>query len=227
MTTSIDNLLESYRAAATTERDKGTYFERLCAAFLTADPVQREQYEAIWTWTDWANGEGSDYAATNGWTGKDVGIDLVAKLRDHSGYVAIQCKFYAQNHRISQADLSGFLTVSAKDPFVRRVVVDSTTVEWRSSAEAMLLGLDRPVIRIGLGELRASSIDWAQCWLSWTATNSMPVTHLTIYAMLKQLSDSVGTGNTSNGQKTVQIEPKPLMASYAGSVCTNPKKRTA
>jgi predicted helicase len=162
VTTTIDNLLETYRDAATTERDKGTYFERLCAAFLTADPVQREQYETVWTWTDWANGEGADYAATNGWTGKDVGIDLVAKLRDHPGYVAIQCKFYAQNHRISQADLSGFLTVSAKDPFIRRVVMDSTTVEWSSSAEAMLLGLDRPVIRIGLGELRASSIDWAQ-----------------------------------------------------------------
>jgi predicted helicase len=41
-TTSIDDLLASYRAAATTERDKGTYFERLCAAFLTSDPVQAE-----------------------------------------------------------------------------------------------------------------------------------------------------------------------------------------
>ena len=160
--TTIDTLLKSYRTAATTERDKGTYFERLCAAFLTADPVQREQYETVWTWTDWANGEGAEYASANGWTGKDVGIDLVAKLRDHPGYAAIQCKFYKQTYQISQADLSGFLTVSAKDPFIRRVVMDSTTVEWSSSAEAMLLGLDRPVIRIGLGELRASTIDWAQ-----------------------------------------------------------------
>ena len=84
--TNIDTLLESYRAAATTERDKGAYFERLCAAFLTADPVQREQYETVWTWTEWANGEGAEYASANGWTGKDVGIDLVAKLRDHPGY---------------------------------------------------------------------------------------------------------------------------------------------
>jgi hypothetical protein len=37
LVTNIDTLLGSYRAAGTTERDKGTYFERLCAAFLTAD----------------------------------------------------------------------------------------------------------------------------------------------------------------------------------------------
>ena len=80
--TNINTLLKSYRTAATTERDKGTYFERLCAAFLTADPVQREQYETVWTWTDWANGEGAEFASANGWTGKDVGIDLVAKLRE-------------------------------------------------------------------------------------------------------------------------------------------------
>lgn len=161
-TTSIDQLLASYRAAATTERDKGTYFERLCAAFLTADPVQREQYEQVWPWSEWVAGEGAPYALANGWTGKDVGIDLVAKLRGHPGYAAIQCKFYDVHHRIAQADLSGFLTVSAKDPFHHRVVMDSTTAEWTSNAEAMMLGLDRPVIRIGLGELRASPIQWGQ-----------------------------------------------------------------
>ncbi|MFV1877929.1 DEAD/DEAH box helicase [Nioella sp.] len=161
-TTTVDDLLASYRAAATTERDKGTYFERLCSAFLTADPVQGEQYEQVWHWADWVAGEGASYAGANGWTGKDVGIDLVAKLRGHPGYAAIQCKFYDAHHRIAQADLSGFLTVSAKDPFHHRVVMDSTVVEWSSNAEAMMLGLDRPVIRIGLGELRASPIQWGQ-----------------------------------------------------------------
>lgn len=50
MTTTVDDLLASYRKAATTERDKGTYFERLFSAFLTADPVQGEQYEQVWHW---------------------------------------------------------------------------------------------------------------------------------------------------------------------------------
>lgn len=142
--------------------EKGTYFERLSAAFLLADPVQAEQYEAVWTWAEWVAGPGAPYAGANGWSGKDVGIDLVAKLRGHEGYAAIQCKFYDPQHRIAQADLAGFLTVSAKDPFHHRVVMDSTVVEWSSNADAMLLGLDRPVIRIGLSELRASPIQWGQ-----------------------------------------------------------------
>ncbi|WP_322896373.1 DEAD/DEAH box helicase family protein [Yoonia sp. 67] len=162
MTTTVDDLLASYRLAALTEREKGTYFERLSAAFLIADPVQAEQYEGVSTWGEWVAGPGAPYAAANGWSGKDVGIDLVAKLRDQDGYAAIQCKFYDPHHRIAQADLSGFLTVSAKDPFHHRVVMDSTVVEWSSNADAMLLGLDRPVIRIGLSELRASPIQWGQ-----------------------------------------------------------------
>lgn len=160
MINDVDALLASYRSAANTERDKGTYFERLCAAYLTADPVQAEQYEKVWAWADWIANEGVEWASLNGWTGKDVGIDLVAKLRGHDGYAAIQCKFFASNHKIAQADLSGFLTVSAKEPFVRRVVMDSTTVEWSGNAETMIQGLDRPVLRIGLGELRASPIQW-------------------------------------------------------------------
>lgn len=160
MNNDVDALLASYRSAAITERDKGTYFERLCAAYLTADPVQAEQYEKVWTWADWIANEGAEWATLNGWSGKDVGIDLVAKLRGHDGYAAVQCKFFSPNHKIAQADLSGFLTVSAKEPFARRVVMDSTTVEWSSNAETMIQGLDRPVLRIGLGELRASPIQW-------------------------------------------------------------------
>lgn len=159
---SLDALLDSYRTAALTEREKGTYFERLCAAFLLADPVQAEQYEAVWPWSEWVSGAGATFAAAGGWSGKDVGIDLVAKLRGQDGFAAIQCKFYAPQHRIAQADLAGFLTVSAKEPFAHRVVLDSTVVDWSTNAEAMLLGLDRPVIRIGLGELRASAIQWGQ-----------------------------------------------------------------
>lgn len=81
----LDDLLQSYRESAVTEREKGTYFERLTCAYLTADPIQAEEFSQIWTWADWA--------AENGWNGKDVGIDLVAKLRNEDGFAAIQCKF--------------------------------------------------------------------------------------------------------------------------------------
>lgn len=152
MTFSLDALLESYRSAATTEREKGTYYERLCAAYLTHDPIQAELYEQVWPWSDWAR--------DHGWRGKDVGIDLVAKLRDHDGFAAVQCKFYAPQHRIAKGDIDSFLSASAKDPFVRRVVMDSTEVDWSDNAEAMLVGQQIPVLRIGLVEMRASPIQW-------------------------------------------------------------------
>ena len=152
MTFPLDALLDSYRASAATEREKGTYYERLCAAFLIHDPVQAEQYEQIWTWADWA--------AAHGWDGKDVGIDLVAELRGHEGFAAIQCKFYAAKHKIAKADIDSFLSASSKKPFMRRVVMDSTEGEWSENAEAMLVGQVIPVLRVGLVDMRASPIKW-------------------------------------------------------------------
>ena len=101
---SLNSLLNSYRDAARTERDKGTYFERLSIAFLTHDPVQVEQYEDVKPYSVWA--------VEQGWDGRDTGIDLVAKLRDEDGYAAIQCKFYDAAYRIRKEDIDSFISAS-------------------------------------------------------------------------------------------------------------------
>lgn len=152
MTLSLDALLETYRTSAATEREKGTYYERFCAAFLLNDPVQAEQYDQVLTWSEWAT--------EHGWNGKDVGIDLVARRRDGNGYAAVQCKFYAAKHKIAKADIDSFLSASSKFPFTLRVVMDSTELEWSENAEAMLVGQTIPVLRIGLVDMRASPIQW-------------------------------------------------------------------
>ncbi len=150
--TALDDLLQSYRDAAVTEREKGTYFERLACAFLMHDPVQREEYSQVWSWSDWAT--------EHGWSGKDVGIDLVAKLRNEEGYAAVQCKFYSAKHRIQKGDIDSFISASGKAPFVRRVVLDTTEAEWGANAEAMIAGQSIPVVRLSLNHLRESQIDW-------------------------------------------------------------------
>jgi predicted helicase len=154
MSQSLDAILSSLRDAARTEREKGTYFERLCVAYLLNDPMQTEYFETVLPWADWAK--------INGWDGKDVGIDLVAKLRGHEGFAAIQCKFYEAKHKIAKADIDSFLAASSKSPFTRRIVIDSTEVEWSGNATEMLYGQSIPVIRIGLNDLRSSPIDWSQ-----------------------------------------------------------------
>ncbi|MBY6164845.1 DEAD/DEAH box helicase family protein [Pseudooceanicola nitratireducens] len=149
---SLDDLLASYRAAAVTEREKGTYLERMCCAYLSADPVQSEEYSKVWTWSEWAQEFGRN--------GKDIGIDLVAKLRNENGFAAIQCKFYAAKHRVQKADIDSFISASGKDPFVRRVVIDTTEVPWGANAEEMIAGQSIPVVRLSLTHLRESPIDW-------------------------------------------------------------------
>lgn len=148
----IDKILQSYRDAAVTEREKGTYFERLALAFFMNDPVQSEEYEAVWTWSEWAKANDRD--------GKDVGIDLVAKLRNEDGFAAIQAKFYAADARIQKAHIDSFISASGKEPFRRRVVLDTTEMEWGANAEEMIRDQAIPVVRIGLTDLRESRIDW-------------------------------------------------------------------
>ena len=148
----LDRILKSYRDAAKTEREKGTYFERLSVAFLKNDPVQRQQYSDVWTFGEWA--------AANEEDGRDTGIDLVAKLRDEEGFVAIQCKFYSPQHRVQKKDIDSFLSASSRHPFVYRVVIDTTEVDWSDNANSTIANQIIPVVRIGLNALRDSAIDW-------------------------------------------------------------------
>lgn len=149
----LDHLLQSYRRAAVTEREKGTYFERLVVVYLRNDPVQSAQYSDVWAYADWAK--------LNGLDARDVGIDLVAKLAEEDGFAAVQCKFFDENKRIDVKDVSNFLGASGKAPFVRRVFVDTTATDWTDNADAMIASQSIPVVRIGLASLRESAIDWA------------------------------------------------------------------
>jgi predicted helicase len=148
----LQALLSSYRTAARTEREKGTYFERLTVAYLKHDPIQVEEYESVQPYGEWAK--------ENSWDGRDTGIDLVAKLRHEDGYAAIQCKFYDPDHRIRKEDIDSFISASGKDPFKRRVIIDTTQREWSENAETMIRGQAIPAIRIGLIDLQESPIRW-------------------------------------------------------------------
>lgn len=153
MSNAIRELLASYRDSAKSEREKGTYFERLAVVFLKNDPGMAQEYEDAWLFSDWAKAEGID--------GRDTGIDVVAKIRDEDGFCAIQCKFYREGHRIQKADIDSFFTASGKTQFSRRLIIDTTDAPWSSNAEAALEGQSIDVTRIGLDRLEQSPIDWS------------------------------------------------------------------
>jgi predicted helicase len=149
--TALRKLLRSYREAARSEREKGTYFERLAVAFMKHDPGMAQEYADAWLFSDWAKGGKLD--------GRDIGIDAVAKIRGEEGFCAIQCKFYREGYRVQKGDIDSFLSSSQMKPFTRGLIIDTTGAPWSEHAERMLEPLN--IVRIGLDRLEESPIDWA------------------------------------------------------------------
>ncbi|WP_375665202.1 DEAD/DEAH box helicase [Bartonella sp. CL162QHHD] len=149
----LRSLLQSYRDHTESARDRGTSFEKFVIAYLTQDPLQCQEYEKVQTYCEWAKEHGED--------GRDIGIDLVAKIRDEEGYAAIQCKFYSANHQIKKEDIDSFIAASGKKIFTRRILVDSTEGNWSNNADLTCEGQGVRIQRINLFDLENSQIDWA------------------------------------------------------------------
>jgi predicted helicase len=147
----LQDLLESIRSSATSEKDKGDKFERLMLAYFRAEPAYKRQFENVWLWSDWPDNKGKP----------DTGIDLVAKNSDGSGYTAIQCKNYAPTTTLDKHDIDSFFTASGKSPFSYRIIV-ATTNNWTNHAEDALINQSPPVRRIGVDALESSTIDWGR-----------------------------------------------------------------
>lgn len=151
--TALSTLLDTFRAAGKTERERGTYFEELIVAYLRTEPLYEELYATVETYADWAARRGLDR--------RDAGIDLVAET--FGGEVhAIQCKLYAPDHRVQKSDIDSFFTASGKRPFTHRVIVATTAVPWSELAEDALRDQQPEVNKIDLAALEGSVIDWSR-----------------------------------------------------------------
>ncbi|KKZ10960.1 MAG: hypothetical protein TE42_09075 [Candidatus Synechococcus spongiarum SP3] len=156
----LDQILQTWRqeaaqASFSRSRDMGTAFEDLCAAFLTHDPVQKAQFSMVQSYGEWAR--------QRGLTAGDHGIDLVAELRDEPGaYAAIQCKFRATQGSIAKVEIDSFLAASGRPEFRRRIWMDTTGRDWSVKAEETLRQQEKPVQRMGLHDLKASPVCWAE-----------------------------------------------------------------
>ncbi|OOG49283.1 damage-inducible protein [Rhodanobacter sp. C06] len=149
----LHDLLSTFRQAAVTEREKGTYFEELTLAYLRNEASYRDLYSQVWTYADWAKSQGLD--------GRDTGIDLVAEVAGTGELHAIQCKLYAEDYKLQRKDIDSFFTASGKKPFVHRIIV-TTTSRWSEHAEDALRDQQPPVTKIDLHDLETSQIDWAR-----------------------------------------------------------------
>lgn len=153
MSTALTRLLDTFRSAAVTEREKGTYFEELIVCYLRNEAAYRDRYSEVWTFSQWAELQGMDK--------RDTGIDLVARTRGTGELHAIQCKLYAPDYKVQKADIDSFFTASGKKPFTHRIIV-CTTNHWSKHAENALADQQPSVSKIDLTALEESQIDWAQ-----------------------------------------------------------------
>ena len=170
----LDEILSKWRqeaaqASFSRRRDMGTAFEELCAAFLSHDPVQAAQFCHVQPYGDWARQQGL--------TAGDAGIDLVAELRDEPGsYAAIQCKFRDAQGSIAKGEIDSFLAASGRPEFRRRIWMDTTGRPWSVKAEESLRQQEKPVQRLGLHDLKASPIQWAEFVQSGVISKGSPKT---------------------------------------------------
>ncbi|REG60076.1 putative helicase [Paraburkholderia sp. BL6669N2] len=152
--TDLQKLLETFRHAAVTEREKGTYFEELIVCYLRNEATYRDLYSDVWTYAEWAELQGVDK--------RDAGIDLVARTAGTGEYHAIQCKMYASDYRVQKGDIDSFFTASGKKPFAQRLIVATTNAPWSEHAEHALFDQQPPVSKIDLFALESSQIEWSK-----------------------------------------------------------------
>jgi predicted helicase len=153
----IDEYLKDIREKAWNTSQLGRSFERFVKKFLKTDPVYAQRYTDVWLW------EECPFAK-----GHDVGIDLVAKTR-FGEYEAIQAKCYRPGTQVDKKDVDTFLSASGKriypggtaTHYAGRIII-ATNDNWTTHASEAIQGQQIPVVRIGLNQIRAASIDWGK-----------------------------------------------------------------
>ena len=151
MSNGFQAVLEHIRAIADSEAHKGRLFERLMKSYFRKDPVYSDRFFDVWLLSEWA-------ARRPDFDGSDIGIDLVAEEHD-GGYCAIQCKCYAPGTRIAKKHIDSFISASAREPFTRRIIVD-TGDEWGPAAVKIITKVKPECQVLRFGDLASRPFDW-------------------------------------------------------------------
>ena len=139
---SARDVLDRIRSDSRDESEKGRWFEQL---FVRMALQEREfEVDGIWRWADWPERE-----ALTGLDGRDIGIDLVARLSTGK-WVAIQCKCYEDRHILGKGEIDKFLGGSQQPVFRLRWVV--ATCRWGPNAERAIQNAHPRITQIDFRE---------------------------------------------------------------------------
>ena len=158
----LTEILDTFRAASQTEREKGTYFEELVKTYLLNEPSYKGLFNGkVFLWEEWRR-----YWMSQGHEdlGADAGIDLVAveDLPEKPRIFAIQAKFDAEDSKIRKSDgIDSFLSAMGKKPYTNGLLF-LTSYEASDHVNALIQGRDKPINIVDLFALEESQIDWSQ-----------------------------------------------------------------
>ena len=141
MTTEFKQALEYIHDQAQNSKELGDYFERISKIYFENDDIQKQYYSEVYHYTDWAKTRPQ-------YSSKDIGIDLVAKIRDEDGFVAIQCKCYSEDNTITKKQIDSFISASAADEFKRLILIDTTLQSLGQNTQSTIDNLNKPFTRI-------------------------------------------------------------------------------
>jgi predicted helicase len=160
--TALQTLLDTYRQHSQTEREKGTYFEKLVKTYLLTEPSYKDLFNGqVYLWEEWRK-----HWMQQGNTdpGVDAGIDLVAveDVAENPRIFAIQAKFYAEDAKIKKSDgIDSFFSAMGKKPYTNGLLF-LTTYQASQHVIELVQARDKPVNIVALSDLEASVIDWAK-----------------------------------------------------------------
>lgn len=154
----IYDALEFIRINATSERDKGTQFERLTRFYLKNDPLYKQRFSDVWMWAN---------APTN--DGADIGIDLVAQEREDGSYWAIQCKCFDDDATLDYKEVATFYGKTGIDgTYPHTMIVTSAA---RLSGHLETVADSWGTVRIFTDDMAASDIDYSD-WIEGRNTTT-------------------------------------------------------
>ncbi len=160
----LQSILEAFRAASKSEREKGNYFENLAKLYFTHEPKFADLYSRVWVWEEWRE---ERIQAGHADPGTDTGIDLVAQTQGTGEFHAIQAKFYDSDSTVYKRQVDSFFTASGKKPFTQRLLILSTD-KISPHVDAAMQEQNTPCQKLTLADLEASVIDWAATFAQQT-----------------------------------------------------------
>ena len=130
---------------------RGKQFEKIVKWWLQNDPIHSRDIKKVWLWDEWPDRPGPD-----------VGIDLVAELKDGS-LLAVQAKCFDSERDIPKSELDSFISAASPRKYGRRMLVASTD---GLSANARRMLHDNHVTQVMFSYLDSLQECWPSTFLS-------------------------------------------------------------